>query len=183
MKYITINTDALINSDYLIAEDDERSAWLSLNLHCAERGLGNTIKDCLDWSDRKWMALCKTSKMTISKESTLWRFHGSDLVINDDLIEKVKSTKTRHECFAIARNRGDHTTKEWETMKAAFGNRCACCGMRGEMTKDHVIPVSDTERSSNSIDNIQPLCQSCNSQKGVDDTDYRGGFDWRGITS
>lgn len=51
-------------------------------------------------------------------------------------------------------------------------NRCIApgCG-KGPVTMDHVIPVSLGGEHAPS--NIQPLCRSCNSAKGVGTTDYR----------
>ena len=51
-------------------------------------------------------------------------------------------------------------------------NKCLCCKEKKKLTVDHVIPV-DWGGTSN-IENIQPLCQPCNSSKGNRrDTDYR----------
>jgi 5-methylcytosine-specific restriction endonuclease McrA len=66
---------------------------------------------------------------------------------------------------------GEYTQREWETLCALYDHRCLCCGKQGDLTVDHVIPLS--KGGSNSIENIQPLCHSCNSSKRIKTTDYR----------
>ncbi len=67
---------------------------------------------------------------------------------------------------------GDYTAAEFEEMCAKYGNVCLCCGADGPLEADHVIPL--TWGGGNGIDNIQPLCRSCNSRKGNRHaTDYR----------
>lgn len=65
-------------------------------------------------------------------------------------------------------NGGRHSFAEWETAKAQYNWTCNYCG-RSEpfvkLTEDHIIPVS--RGGSDNIENIQPLCQSCNSKKGA----------------
>lgn len=58
-----------------------------------------------------------------------------------------------------------HTDREWASVLADFGNRCASCRSTGKLTKDHIIPIS--RGGADAIWNIQPLCQSCNSKKGT----------------
>jgi len=60
---------------------------------------------------------------------------------------------------------GIHTAKEWQDLCSKFDNRCVCCGCTGKLTQDHVVPMS-WPGSSNFIDNLQPLCLSCNTSKG-----------------
>ena len=61
---------------------------------------------------------------------------------------------------------GTHTIGEWELLKKQYGYTCPCCGKSGpsiKLTEDHIVPLS--KGGSNYIENIQPLCKSCNSKK------------------
>lgn len=63
---------------------------------------------------------------------------------------------------------GLHTSGEWELLKLQYGLACPCCH-RAEplikLSKDHIIPLS--RGGSDWIENIQPLCLSCNKKKHV----------------
>lgn len=76
--------------------------------------------------------------------------------------------------MALARKQGIHTKAEWRALLIAYRYTCLACGRRDpdvQITKDHVIPVS--MGGSDGIDNLQPLCASCNSKKGARVIDYR----------
>lgn len=72
---------------------------------------------------------------------------------------------------ALQMNGGGHTAQEWRELCAAYKWRCAKCKKRTRLTKDHVIPVFFG--GTDNIDNLQPLCQPCNSSKGIKAIDYR----------
>ncbi len=52
-----------------------------------------------------------------------------------------------------------------------FGNQCLSCNSYDDVCIDHVIPLS--KGGNNTTDNMQPLCRSCNSLKGVSGRDFR----------
>ena len=76
--------------------------------------------------------------------------------------ETIAHLKARR--YAREKNaEGSHTLDEWRSLKAKYDNKCALCGERKPMTKDHIIPLS--KGGADYIDNIQPLCRNCNSKK------------------
>lgn len=69
---------------------------------------------------------------------------------------------------------GTYTVVEWEELKARYAFHCLCCGRKEpeiKLTVDHVVPLS--MGGSNRIENIQPLCLSCNCRKWKKHIDYR----------
>lgn len=84
---------------------------------------------------------------------------------------------------------GRFVLQEWEDLKDQFDHRCACCDKHesetpeGKLQSDHIVPLSSlrdvpfpiTKEQSelNLITNIQPLCKTCNLQKGTKTTDFR----------
>lgn len=55
---------------------------------------------------------------------------------------------------------------DYKALKDKFdklGNKCVMCGSEENITIDHIIPI--TKGGTNDIDNLQPLCKSCNSSK------------------
>lgn len=63
------------------------------------------------------------------------------------------------------------TRLDWERALKHFNNSCAYCGAKGNLTKEHFIPVSNGGEYS--VNNIIPVCRSCNCSKR--DSNF---FDW-----
>ena len=72
-------------------------------------------------------------------------------------------------------NGNGFTELDWAELKRKYNYTCLCCGRREpeiKLSPDHVLPLS--KGGSNSIDNIQPLCRTCNNRKYTKHIDYRG---------
>jgi 5-methylcytosine-specific restriction endonuclease McrA len=68
--------------------------------------------------------------------------------------------------------RGSFTAQEFRELCERYGNKCLACGdTEAVLEADHVVPL--TRGGSDSINNIQPLCGSCNRKKFVNVIDYR----------
>lgn len=81
--------------------------------------------------------------------------------IYDDDRKKVRRER-------IKQYDGFHSIGEWETLKAQYNWNCPSCKKSEpeiKLTRDHIIAIS--KGGSDNIENIQPLCKSCNSKKSV----------------
>lgn len=87
------------------------------------------------------------------------------LVISDDR-KRIRRER-------IKKYGGAHSIGEWETLKAQYNWTCPACS-RAEpeikLTRDHIVAVA--KGGSDNIENIQPLCVSCNSRKGTKSINY-----------
>lgn len=60
---------------------------------------------------------------------------------------------------------------DWEALCERYGHKCLACGATDKLVADHIVPIS--RNGTNTIDNIQPLCRSCNAKKYANTVDYR----------
>lgn len=67
---------------------------------------------------------------------------------------------------------GRHTAEQWAEVLARYNYQCLCCGSMDNIQKDHVMPIAMD--GTDNIDNLQPLCATCNNRKGARYIDYRG---------
>jgi 5-methylcytosine-specific restriction endonuclease McrA len=152
------------------------------------------VKASRDVSNRKW----RSEHLEKAKESQRrhWAIHKDEInaKIRADRLanpEKYRAwdRKNKHShpdvvAAATSRRRarkrgngGSHTAEEWNRLKSMYGNQCLACGKTEvELTRDHVTPL--TRGGSDNINNIQPLCRSCNCRKRTAEIDYRPAYYW-----
>ena len=112
-----------------------------------------------------------------SAGGVIYRAHKLNLIDNDELQNYLRLQRNQLSRKYKAKKRangGSYTVEEWKDLCKKTGNKCLCCGKKGSyhtLHADHINPVALGGDSN--ITNIQPLCQSCNSRKGANFTDYR----------
>ncbi len=110
----------------------------------------------------KKLSLETRKKMSESKKGEKCHLYIDGRTKNKDWRAWLNREKKLRRKNAI----GFHSFWEWETLKAQYNWTCPCCGKSEptiKLTVDHIIPLS--KGGSNNIENIQPLCGSCNSRK------------------
>lgn len=56
------------------------------------------------------------------------------------------------------------TKDGWKSILEEHDYACVICGTKDNIVIDHIVPLS--KGGTNTLDNVQPLCISCNSVKG-----------------
>jgi 5-methylcytosine-specific restriction endonuclease McrA len=78
----------------------------------------------------------------------------------------VSWLKNRRGELLRTKQRGSFAWQDWVYLRNRCNGVCPACG-RAEpeikLTIDHIVPIS--KGGTNTINNIQPLCRSCNSKK------------------
>lgn len=71
-----------------------------------------------------------------------------------------KNSKARRRALEAT---GTVTHEQWQSRLQDYGFRCAYCGTAERLEQDHVVPL--TKGGLHVIENIQPLCRTCNTKK------------------
>lgn len=144
--------------------------WMPFcNLHGG--GLAKSYcKECKRLYDKKRFA------SGINRTSLEWLINNTDKLKQYQSKSKKKNAGKRNAEWHARRarqiaNGGSFTNDEWIELCNKYNNICLSCKKPKPLTKDHVIPI--VLGGSNNINNIQPLCQSCNSRKNNATIDYR----------
>lgn len=87
------------------------------------------------------------------------------------IIEAPKVARKNRERQHKRQIAGKHTAQEWQALLDHYNHRCLCCGSTDNIQKDHVMPLA--LNGTDNIDNLQPLCATCNNRKGATHIDYR----------
>src|SRR5271157_1460066 len=140
-------------SKYREENPEKVSVWFKLNVNrtnATKEAWAKANPEKVKESSRKWYKLHKE----LAKE------RGRNYSKKNPHVAKTVKARRR---TRLTKAGGSFTVFEWKDLCKKYGNRCLCCGKRRKLTADHVIPVS--KGGTSNIENIQPLCKSCNSMK------------------
>ena len=143
------------------------------------------------WEKLKGKPSWNKGKIGIYKHTTEWknqareRFTG---IRNPRWKGGVSKDKRHYKIIGRIRKAevgGSHTLIQLQELKAKYGFMCLCCKKcepEIKLTIDHIIPISqwksyiqfhpEIKYQCNDIENIQPLCKSCNSRKQIKIINY-----------
>lgn len=105
-------------------------------------------------------------------EFKIWYEKNREIIKQRNKMATKKYSKTdkgkqaRRNSKAIRRARektGKVTNEQWQQKLKEFNYQCALCPANEKLEQDHIIPLS--KGGKHEINNIQPLCRSCNASK------------------
>lgn len=116
------------------------------------------------------------SKETIEKmkHSKPWisgvksRFWNGGVNSDTDHIQWRNQKHNTRRRIRVGFTEGTFSVAEWKAIKEKYKYFCPACGLKEpeiKLTVDHIIPLS--RGGENTIDNIQPLCKTCNGRKHI----------------
>lgn len=155
--------------------DASSAGRIATEKQCKDCGI---VKPPDDFPKCKFLADGRTNECRVcqNKRRRNWRDGRRSRERELGRIQKRKNPERGREAARRRRTRkipGSHTNGEWYALCREFADRCVRCGAGGELTRDHIIPIT-VAGATDCISNIQPLCRPCNSSKNnCHATDYR----------
>ena len=164
---------------------DKLSSWCNLCYKLYRKLWYDGNKEKIREHNREY---CKKNRKKIRENAKRWYKKNREKIKEHSRLyyqknkEKIniKSEEWRRKnperCKAIAKRSrakrrgaiGSHTLGEWKLLKKRYRFCCPMCKKcepEIKLTEDHRIPLS--KGGSDYIENIRPLCLSCNSKKGA----------------
>ena len=127
-------------------------------------------------SSRKWRNKNKEKQTESAHKRYIKNQENRQIYAHDYYVKnKEKKRLYVHVKKMERRNiKGSHTLEQWKLLKEYYHYICLCCKQQEpdiKLEEDHIIPLS--KGGSDNIENIQPLCRSCNARKFTKNIDYR----------
>jgi uncharacterized protein YdaU (DUF1376 family) len=158
-----------------LPDDDKTLAAIArVSLKVWRAGLGGTIRAFFSPSERGLVQLRLERERERAGANTQKRraAGAAGAAAKWSGKDEGDARRTRAERLAQARAKGRHTPAQWAAMVDFCGNRCVRCGdTNGPIVRDHITPIY--QGGSDGIENLQPLCISCNAAKGPEAIDHR----------
>lgn len=189
--YLWYPKDALSDEAYILMSFEQRGVyrhlldiqWLNGSLPASVDALGTMVCMVPGEFERIWASIADRFEETtpgrlqnprLERQRTEQaRFFLTKAEAGRKAAAAKQARARRRQCLEAAKSRGTHTPEQWRHMLAVFSGRCCRCNRKKQVSKDHIIPVSNP-KSTDSIGNIQPLCLKCNASKGQLIQDFRG---------
>lgn len=86
-----------------------------------------------------------------------WRQNNPERAYELGAKENARRLRLLHNAF------GSHTQAEWQVIVDKQRGKCADCGVKAKLEKDHIVPLS--RGGSDMAVNLQGLCRQCNARK------------------
>lgn len=166
MNWISIPGRISRSYEWLSSETLQRYQWFEALVYCIENDLHGRFP-----------------VRSGIEESPLIRREGNEFVLwlGQEIYKHSARTSyregagahrtRRYRRMVAARKIATHTDEEWQALLTSFGGLCLACGSENLIQKDHVRAV--VNGGSDGLDNLQPLCRSCNCRKKDKTIDYR----------
>ena len=151
----------------------QKPKWAKKRLHLKCDFCGNLFWEDKNKADKKKRHFCSMEcyskyrkEIMLPNEQNNWKGGITPYEAHKRWVKKNPERMAHLKARRYARKRnaeGSHSFEEWQELCRKFKWKCAICGKRKKLTKDHIFPLS--LGGTDYISNIQPLCRSCNSRK------------------
>lgn len=161
---------------YAVKRKESIKKWKTLNPDKLKKYAHDNYVKYKDIIKLKTALRYQKNKDVYNKYRKQWRRENPDKVLAQ-LKRARKAHPGRASVWSKTRSNRKRATggfcseAEWNLLCDLCENKCLYCKQLCVLTVDHIIPV--VYNGDSFIDNLQPLCRSCNSKKNDTIIDYR----------